>query len=97
MGSSSTITGLLKHGCWKKELPLARCTKVVAALQRLLGPVADEAAATGVIQRRREFTPMSLVMTLVLGHLWKPRASVGALAQMPGAEVGERPQRLGHP
>ena len=51
--------------------------KVGAALQQVLGPVVEEASArTRVIQRRREFSPMSLAMTFVLGHLWKPRASV---------------------
>lgn len=67
---------------------MSRFTKVGVALQRLLGSVADEAAArTGVIQRRREFTAMSLVATFVLGHLWKPKASVADLAQM-AVQVG---------
>lgn len=64
--------------------------KVGAALQQLLGPVVEEASArTGVIQRRREFSPMSLAMTFVLGHLWKPRASVADLANM-AVQVGAK-------
>lgn len=67
---------------------MAMFTKVGAALQRLLGPVADEAATkTGVIRRRREFAPLSLVMTFVLGHLGKPKASVAELAKM-AVQVG---------
>ena len=66
-------------------------TKVGAALQQLLGPVAERVAQqTGVIQRRREFSPMSLAATFVLGYLWKPQASVDQLSKMAvqvGAEV----------
>lgn len=62
--------------------------KVGAALQQLLGPVAEKVAeTTGVIQRRREFSPMSLAMTFVLGYLWKPKASVGDLSKM-AVQVG---------
>src|ERR1044071_5822654 len=57
--------------------------KVGAAFQRLFGPVVEEAAAkTKVIQRRREFSPVSLAMTFVLGHLWKPNAAPHDLAVM---------------
>jgi hypothetical protein len=57
--------------------------KVGAAMQRLFGTVVDDASKqSGVIQRRREFSPMSLAMTFVLGHLWKPRASVADLAKI---------------
>lgn len=56
--------------------------KVGAAFQRLFGPVADEVAErTGVIQRRREFTPLTLGMTFVLGYLWKPKPTVQDLAK----------------
>lgn len=65
--------------------------KVGTALQQLLGPIAEKVAEqTGVIQRRREFSPMSLAATFVLGYLWKPQASVDQLSKMAvqvGAEV----------
>ena len=65
--------------------------KVGAALQQLLGPCAQNAAErSGVIQRQRTFSPMSLAMTFVLGHLQKPQASVNELAVMAaqcGADV----------
>ena len=58
-------------------------SKVGEAMQRLLDPVADAVAErTNVIQRKREFTSMSLAMTFVLGYLWKPRASLEDLAKM---------------
>jgi len=42
--------------------------KVSGALQRLLGEIAESAAAeSGVIQRERGFTAMSLARTFVLG------------------------------
>lgn len=57
--------------------------KVGAAFQRLFGSVVDEVAQrTNVIQRRREFSPMSLAMTFVLGYLGKPKASVDDLAKI---------------
>lgn len=57
--------------------------KVGAAFQRLFGPVAEEVARkTNIIQRQREFTPLSLAMTFVLGHLWKPKASLSDLAKV---------------
>ncbi len=66
-------------------------TKVGGALQRLFGEVAQTAADdSGVIQRTRKFTPLSLARTFVLGYLQNPRASDEKLAQMAvqcGAEV----------
>jgi len=57
--------------------------KVGAALQQLIGPVAEQLAkATKVIRRQREFTPLSLIATFVLGHLWKPNATVAQLAKV---------------
>lgn len=57
--------------------------KVGASMQRLFGEVALEAAdESGVIQRTRIFTPMSLAKTFVLGFLQNPRASDEKLAQM---------------
>jgi hypothetical protein len=57
--------------------------KVGGALQRLLGSLAEIAAQeTAVIQRRREFTPISLAKTFVLGYLWKPQATMDELAMM---------------
>ncbi|MGL4424204.1 MAG: IS4 family transposase [Gemmataceae bacterium] len=67
---------------------MVRSTKVLAALQRLLGPLADDAAAkSGVIRRQRVFSPRSLVMTFVWGYLRKPQSSVTDLAQM-AVQVG---------
>jgi hypothetical protein len=57
--------------------------KVGAALQRLFGVVAQAAAdASGVIERKRKFTPMSLAETFVLGFLQDAQASDEKLAQM---------------
>ena len=58
--------------------------KVGVALQRLLGEELTQAAAqdSGVIQRTRRFTPVSLARTFVLGFLRDPRASDEKLAQM---------------
>jgi hypothetical protein len=54
-----------------------------AALQHLLGPLAQEAAdASGVIRRQRKFTALSLARTFVLGFLRHPEASDEQLAQM---------------
>lgn len=65
--------------------------KVGRALQRLFGPCAQEAAdATGVIQRQRKFTALSLARTFVLGFLHKPNASDEDLARIAvqcGADV----------
>jgi hypothetical protein len=57
--------------------------KVSAALQRLFGDLVDTAAQTsGVIQRQRKFTAVSLAQTFVLGFLHKPAASDEDLAQL---------------
>ena len=57
--------------------------KVGAALQQLLGTVADQvAAATQIIVRQRKFTGLSLAQTFVLGFLRNPEASDEDLAQM---------------
>jgi len=57
--------------------------KVSGALQRLLGEIAESAAAeSGVVQRKRKFTAMSLARTFVLGFLQTPTASDEKLAQM---------------
>jgi hypothetical protein len=57
--------------------------KVGAALQRLFGDIAQEAAdESGVIQRQRKFTGLSLVRMFVLGFLQKPDASDEELAQV---------------
>ena len=57
--------------------------KVGTALQTLLGPCAHAAAqASGVIQRQRKFTPLTLARTFVLGFLHKPDASDEELARV---------------
>ena len=58
--------------------------KVGVALQRLVGEESTQAAAqdSGVIQRTRRFTPVSLARTFVLGFLRDPKASDEKLAQM---------------
>ena len=57
--------------------------EVGGALQRLFGEIAQAAAKeSGVIQRARKFTPVSLARTFVLGFLKDPRASDEKLAQM---------------
>lgn len=57
--------------------------KVGGALQRLFGQVAETLArSTGAVKRVREFTPMSLAKTFVLGYLKNPRASPEDLAAM---------------
>ena len=58
-------------------------TRVGSALQRLFGRAAQEAAdVSGVIQRQRKFTALSLARTFVLGFLRHPEASDEQLAQM---------------
>jgi hypothetical protein len=53
------------------------------ALQRLFGDIARSAARdSGVIRRQRQFTPLSLARTFVLGFLRDPKASDEKLAQM---------------
>jgi Transposase DDE domain len=67
----------------KKELPVTILARAGAALQRLFGPLAQEAAdATGVVQRQRKFTPQTLARTVVLGFLRHPDASDEQLAQL---------------
>src|SRR6266851_3849079 len=57
--------------------------KVGGALQRLFGEIAQTAAEeSGVIQRTRKFSPVSLARTFVLGFLQNPRASDEKLAQL---------------
>jgi hypothetical protein len=57
--------------------------KVGSALQRVFGDIAQTAAAdSGVIQRQRRFTGLSLARTFVLGFLQKPEASDDELAQI---------------
>lgn len=57
--------------------------KVGLALQRLFGECAEDAGdSSGVIQRQRKFTAISLAKTFVLGFLLHPEASDEELAQM---------------
>jgi hypothetical protein len=56
---------------------------VGSALQQVFGSVAEKAAEmSGVIKRQRVFSPTTLMMTFVLGHLHKPEISVDELAVM---------------
>ena len=58
-------------------------TKVGGALQRLLGTIAEEVAATTkIIVRKRRFSGLSLARTFVVGFLQDPEASDEDLAQM---------------
>jgi hypothetical protein len=58
-------------------------TRVSAALQRLFGPLAQEAGReTEVIVRQRKFTSFSLARTFILGFLHKPQATDEQLAQI---------------
>lgn len=67
---------------------MSNVATVGAALQRLLGPLAEEAGqVSGVIIRRRKFTALSLARTFVLGHLHKPDATDEDLAQI-AAQAG---------
>jgi hypothetical protein len=57
--------------------------KVGEALQRVFGEIAQEAAdESGVIERRRKFTPVTLAQTFVLGFLRDAHASDEKLARM---------------
>lgn len=57
--------------------------KVGAALQQVFGPAAEVLAkSTGAVQRVREFTPLSLSMTFVLGYLKHAQATPETLAAM---------------
>ena len=54
-----------------------------AALQHVFGPLVEDAAReTGVVARRRKFTPAALARTFVLGFLQDPDASAEDLAQV---------------
>jgi Transposase DDE domain len=58
-------------------------TRVGATLQRLFGPLAQEAGQeTQVIVRQRKFTCFSLARTFILGFLHKPQATDEQLAQI---------------
>ena len=58
-------------------------TKAGVAMQRLFGDVAQTAAdESGVIERTRKFTALSLARTFVLGFLRNPKTSDEKLAQM---------------
>ena len=62
--------------------------RVAAALQDVFGKFAGTAAnLSGVIQRRRKFTDVSLAQTFVLGFLQNPDASDEELAQV-AVQVG---------
>lgn len=57
--------------------------KAGAAIQRLFGKISEDAAEkSGVIERKRKFTPSTLLQTFVLGFLKNPKASDEVLAQM---------------
>ena len=59
-----------------------------AAIERLFGPLADAAGRdSGVVVRRRKFSPLTLARTFVLGFLRKPAATDEDLAQA-AAECG---------
>jgi hypothetical protein len=64
---------------------------VGAAIQKLLGPLAEQVGEeTNIIVRQRKFTCLSLARTFVLGFLQKPNASDEELAQVAvqcGADV----------
>ena len=58
-------------------------TTVGAAIQKLLGPLAEQAGElTKIIVRQRKFTCLSLARTFVMGFLQKPDASDEELAQV---------------
>ncbi|MBA2703672.1 MAG: IS4 family transposase [Blastocatellia bacterium] len=57
--------------------------KVSGAMQRLFGEIAQSAGQdSGVVQRQRKFSLVSLARTFVLGFLRDPKASDEKLAQM---------------
>jgi len=71
--------------------------KVGAAIQRLLGPVAESVGQrVGVIQRQRKFTATTLLRAFVMGYLKNPAASDEELARM-AAQCGVvvTPQAVG--
>ena len=56
--------------------------QVAAAMQRVLGPVADTAAqATGFVRRQSKLTGARFVQALVFGWLTRPQASLERLVQ----------------
>lgn len=71
--------------------------RTAAAIPRLLGPLADEAAAaSGVIARRRKFSPASLAKTFLWGTVQKPDASDEHLARTAAqCGVSVSPQAIG--
>jgi hypothetical protein len=56
--------------------------KVVAAIQHLFGKAGEAAKNSGVIERKRKFTAVTLLQTFVWGFLKNPNASDEELAQM---------------
>ena len=66
---------LQRVSCWKKELPDGDCRQGRRDYTKCPGTEAEELGrATGVIQRRRKFTAVSLLRMLVLTLLRKPDA-----------------------
>ena len=62
---------------------MSMISKTGAAIQRLFGEIVEAAAKkTGVIQRKRKFSAVSLARTFVLGYLKNPQATDEDLAQM---------------
>src|SRR4029077_15549679 len=67
----------------EKEFPVSIVAKAGAALHLVCGRLAEEAAReTGVIVRRRKFTPRTLARMFVLGFLQKPAATDEDLARV---------------
>jgi hypothetical protein len=74
---------------------MASVLTVAAALQDVLGPVADRAGRTsGCIRRSRKFTGASLCQTLVFGWLAHPTASLSDLCRA-AMDVGVQITRQG--
>jgi hypothetical protein len=62
--------------------------RVAAAMQKLFGPIAEQAARDcGLIVRKRKFTALSLARMFALGFLRNPKASDEELAQL-AAQAG---------
>jgi hypothetical protein len=62
---------------------MSMVARVGTAIQQLLGPLAQEVnRESPVVVRQRQFTPLSLARTFVLGFLHKPTASAEELAQI---------------
>jgi hypothetical protein len=67
----------------KKELPVNIVAKAGSAIRLVCGPLAEAAAReTGVVVRRRKFTPRTLARVFVLGFLQKPAATDEDLARV---------------